>query len=105
LRTSVPVLSQPPARTGAPLSVIAAPSDAGPGDPVALNTPATWLAFGYLLIVVLVLAFARWLAVLAVLIAAAVVFFRALFWLAERYPRTMFVLTCFLRGFFGGRRW
>jgi hypothetical protein len=37
-------------------------------------------------------------------IAALVGFFRGLFWLCDRYPRTMFVILAFVKGLMGGRR-
>jgi hypothetical protein len=92
-------------RTSVPASTAAAPttagpSDAGPGDAITLNTPATWLAFGCLLLAGVLLAFAKW---LVLIIVGGVVFFRALFWLCERFPRTMFVITALLRGLFSRR--
>ena len=68
-----------------------------------IGTPATWLAFGYLLLVAALLVFAKWLMWLVLIIAGAVVFFRALFWLCERFPMTMFIITQILRGFFSRR--
>jgi hypothetical protein len=98
LRASVPA-------TGSAAPVTVGPSNPRPGDAIALNTPATWLAFAFLFAVAAVLVHARWLVVLVVIIAGFVVFFRALFWLCQRFPKTMFVITCIVRGFFGGRRW
>jgi hypothetical protein len=41
----------------------------------------------------------------ALLVIAALAFcFTGLFWLCDRYPRTMIVLLGFLRGLLGGRR-
>ena len=92
-RASVPALQQP----------VAVAAEASVGDPIVLNTPATWLAFGYLLLVAVLLVFAKWLVWLVLITAGFVVFFRALFWLCQRYPRTMFVITAILRGFFSRR--
>jgi hypothetical protein len=80
----------------APVSAV--PSDVVPA--IVLNSAPTYIAFGYLLLVGVLLAFAKW---LVLIIAGFVVFFRVLFWLCERYPRTMFVITAILRGFFSRR--
>jgi hypothetical protein len=92
-RTSVPA-------TGSPLAVAA---EAFVGDPIVLNSAPTYIAFACLFAFAALLVFARWLVVLVVIIAVAVAFFRVLFWLCERYPRTMFVITCIARGFFSRR--
>jgi hypothetical protein len=65
-----------------------------------LNTPATWLAFGCLLLAGTLLAFAKTLT----LVVLAIVGF-CIIWvrLCLRYPRTMFVITAFLRGLLSRR--
>ena len=60
----------------------------------------TYACFGFFLLTGVGLAFPKG---PLLLLAAIVLFFRALFWLCERYPRTMFVITAILRGFFSRR--
>ena len=76
------------------------PFDAGPGDAIALNTRATWLAFGCLLLAGTLLAFFKTLT----LVVVAIVGF-CIVWvkLCLRFPRTMFVITAFLRGLLSRR--
>jgi len=61
----------------------------------------TWHAFAFLIVTAVALYFAKW---PILLIAALVGFFRGLFWLCERYPRTMLVIAALVRGLMGGRR-
>ena len=60
----------------------------------------TWHAFAFLIITAVALYFAKW---PILLIAALIGFFRGLFWLGERYPRTMFIILAIVRGLMGGR--
>ncbi len=70
-------------------------------EPVAPTFRNGWPLFGWLIATAVVMYFAKW---PILLIAALVGFFRGLFWLCERYPRTMLVLMAFVRGLMGGRR-
>jgi hypothetical protein len=58
----------------------------------------TWHTFAFLIVTAVIYYYAG---PLILLIAAIVVFFRGLFWLIERYPRTMIVVLGFLRGLLG----
>jgi hypothetical protein len=69
------------------------PSDVAP--PVVLNSAPTYIAFGYLLLVGVLLAFAK---TLTLFVAALVFAVIGWVWLCGRSPRTMFILTSFLRG-------
>ena len=58
-------------------------------DPAPRAPLQTWHAFAFLIVTAVVLYCAKW----PILIVAGMVgFFRGLFWLCERYPRTMFVI-------------
>jgi hypothetical protein len=90
-RTSVPA-------TSSPLTVTEEPSDAAPA--VVLNSAPTYAAFGWLLLTGVLCAFLRGpLLVVAVLVGFFIVWVK----LCLRYPRTMFVLTAFLRGLLSRR--
>lgn len=59
-----------------------------------------WLEFIWLIITAVLLYVAKW----PILLGAAIVgFCYCLFWLCDRYPRTMFVIVGLLRGLFGRR--
>jgi hypothetical protein len=57
-----------------------------------------WLEFTWLILTAIALYFFKW---PILVIAAIVVFFRALFWLTERFPRTMLVVLVIIRGLLG----
>ena len=91
-RTSVPATSAPLTVTDGP------PSDAAPV--VVLNSAPTYAAFGWLLLTGVLCAFLRGpLLVVAVLVGAFIIWVK----LCMRYPRTMFVITAFLRGLLSRR--
>ena len=74
-----------------------------PAAPQAAPLPAmkTWHVFTFLIVTAVALYYAKW---PILLIAALIGFFRGLFWLGERYPRTMLVIAALVRGLMGGRR-
>jgi hypothetical protein len=90
---------RPTVARSTPAPVVAVPSDVAPA--IVLNSAPTYIAFGYLLIVGVLLALAK---TLTLFVAALV--FAVIGWvkLCQRYPRTMFILTAFLRGLLGSRR-
>lgn len=55
----------------------------------------TWHAFAFLIATAIVMYFAKW---PILLIAALVGFFRGLYWLCDRYPRTMRVIVAIFWG-------
>ena len=71
---------------------------------VILNSPPTYIAFAYILLVGVLCAFAKG---PLLVVAALVFFFIALFWLCQRFPRTMIFILAFISGLLGGgrRRW
>jgi 4-hydroxybenzoate polyprenyltransferase len=79
-----------------PPAVTTVPSDvAGVQGNVTLNTPATWLAFGYLLIVGVLLAFFKTLILVA---AALIAFVIGWCWFARRFPLAAAIIVGLMRG-------
>ena len=74
---------------------------AGPSaQPVEPTFRNSWPYFAFLLVVAVALYYAKW---PILIIAALVGFFRGLFWLCHRFPRTMFVIMAIVRGLMGKR--
>ena len=65
-----------------------APDAAPPPAPIVPAFRNSWPLFVWLIATAVVMYFAKW---PILLILALIGFFRGLFWLCERYPRTMFV--------------
>lgn len=86
----------PPLTHGLP----AVTAEASMGDPIVLNSAPTYAAFGWLVLTGVLCAFLRSpLLVVAVLVGAFIVWVK----LCLRFPRTMFVITAFLRGLLSKR--
>jgi hypothetical protein len=81
------------------LPVSAPPSIVPPA--IVLNSPPTYIAFGYLLAVGFLLAFAK---ALTLFVAALVGAIMAWVWFGRRFPRTAYYLWAFMSGLCGGRR-
>jgi hypothetical protein len=79
-------------RSAAPVATI---STIAPSDLKA------WHCFAFLITTAVVWHYFR---PLLIVVGAIVGFFWGLFWLCERYPRTMFVVLVFVRGLLGRRR-
>jgi hypothetical protein len=60
-----------------------------------LTAMKTWHAFAFLIVTAIALYCAKW---PILLIAALVGFFRGLYWLCDRYPRTMRVIVAIFWG-------
>jgi hypothetical protein len=72
-----------------------------PAAPIVPTFRNSWPHFAFLIVTAVVMYYAKW---PILVIAALVGFFRGLFWLCDRYPRTMFVILAFVKGLMGGRR-
>lgn len=64
--------------------------------PLAPTFRNSWPLFAWLIATAVAMYYAKW-PILVIL--ALVGFFRGLFWLCNRYPKTMFVISVILRGF------
>jgi hypothetical protein len=74
---------------------------AAPPPPIVPTFRNSWPLFAWLIVTAIVMYYAKW---PILLILALVGFYRGLFWLCERYPRTMLVIAALVRGLMGGRR-
>ena len=63
--------------------------------PIAPTLRNSWPLFAWLIATAVVMYFAKW---PVLVIAALIGFFRGLFWLCERYPRTMLVILALVLG-------
>lgn len=61
----------------------------------------SWSHFAFLIVTAIVMYYAKW---PILFVAGMIGFFRGLFWLCERYPRTMLVIAALVRGLMSGRR-
>ena len=79
--------------------VAAPPSVVAPA--IVLNSAPTYIAFGYLLVVGILLAFFKVLTLFVGALAFAIV---GWVWFGRRFPRTAYYLWAFMSGLCGGRR-